>query len=129
MSQQNQKQLVVTDDEPDFRKFVRRVAEKAGWNVVECANGRELADMISVKPNPSLVILDLAMPEMDGFQSLDWLADNTPSVPVCIVTGGPLTDVKPVAGTVSGAKSHIRKTLSKPILIDDLREVLDFADF
>ena len=121
--------MIVTDDEPGFRRFVRKVAERAGWDVIECENGLELMEKIQEETNPSLVILDLVMPKMDGLQSINWLSEINNSIPICLVTGGPLEPTQ-TADVLAAAKDmRIRNMLKKPLRLSDLNDVLDFADF
>ncbi len=85
--------LVVEDDGPT-REMFRRILEKEGWKVAEAENGRiglkKLSEQI-----PTLVLLDLMMPEVDGFQFLTSMRENElwDSVPVVVVTSKDLTSV------------------------------------
>jgi PAS domain S-box-containing protein len=83
--------LLVEDDAPT-RDVLRRVLESAGYRVEEAENGR--AGLASVqRERPSLVLLDLMMPEVDGFAFLDELraAPATRDLPVVVVTAKELT--------------------------------------
>lgn len=61
------KTILVADDEADVRELIADVLETSGYNVVQAVNGREAFEKIaSVKPD--LVILDIRMPEMTGFE-------------------------------------------------------------
>ena len=108
----------MTDDEPGFRQFVRKVAERAGWEVIECENGLDLMEKIQKELCPTLVILDLVMPKMDGLESINWLSNNNSSIPICLVTGGPLepSQTKDVLGAAKDMK--IRNMLKKPLRLD-----------
>ncbi|MEO8611665.1 MAG: PAS domain S-box protein [Chloroflexota bacterium] len=84
--------LVIEDDEPT-RDMARRTLEKEGWTVSEAANGREgllkIADF-----EPDVILLDLTMPEMNGFQFITEMRKNVAwqRIPVIITTGKTLTD-------------------------------------
>jgi PAS domain S-box-containing protein len=84
--------LLVEDDEPT-REMMRRNLESQDWEVVEATNGREALDALDEQGVPAVVLLDLMMPEMDGF---DFLArvrlGDYPYVPVVVVTAKELTD-------------------------------------
>src|SRR5262249_54971535 len=58
--------LVVDDDEP-LRQLMRRILEREGFTVIEAENGRIALDRAN-ETTPGLVVLDLMMPEMDGFE-------------------------------------------------------------
>ena len=58
---------LVVDDDPDGRRMVGRMLEHEGWTVVEAENGRTALDRLEASL-PDLILLDLMMPEMDGFE-------------------------------------------------------------
>ena len=83
--------LVIEDDAP-MREMLRRTLEKEGWQVAEAQNGKvALEKMDSV--SPVLVLLDLMMPEMDGFEFMDALRQRGKSrhVAVIVITAKDLT--------------------------------------
>jgi signal transduction histidine kinase/DNA-binding response OmpR family regulator len=96
-------QVLVVDDDPKTREMLRRTLQKAGWTVAEAADGCEAIEALE-RAKPALVLLDLMMPGMDGFEVLERLhADETwREVPVIIVTAKDLTaeDVDRLNGRV-----------------------------
>jgi PAS domain S-box-containing protein len=84
--------LVIEDDEPT-RDMVRRTLEGVGCTVVEAENGRVGLERVMEDP-PSLILLDLMMPELDGFGFLEQLRDTPHSgkIPVVVTTAKDLTD-------------------------------------
>jgi CheY-like chemotaxis protein len=85
--------VMVVDDNPGDRKLLRRVLQGAGYNVNEAPSGTDALFAIQQDP-PDLLILDLMMPEMDGFALLENLRANeaTRHLPVVVVTAKELTD-------------------------------------
>ena len=83
---------LVVEDEADSREVLRRMLESEGWKVREAANGRDALAQLS-RETPSLILLDLMMPEMDGFELLDQLHANEKwrPLPVLVVTAKELT--------------------------------------
>jgi CheY-like chemotaxis protein len=75
-----------------MREMLRRMLEKAGWVVTEAANGREALARLA-ENRPHLVLLDLLMPEMDGFTFVEALRhqDAWRSIPVVVITAKDLT--------------------------------------
>src|SRR5262245_42637864 len=78
--------ILVVEDEPLQREHVSQALALAGWNVVEAANGREALRRMESE-RPAVILLDLIMPEMDGFEFLEELrrrpaAENTPVIVV-----------------------------------------------
>ena len=61
--------ILVVDDDPDIRESLREVLEDEGYDVACVGNGREALDYLkSSKPRPCVILLDLMMPVMDGWQ-------------------------------------------------------------
>ena len=85
--------IVIVDDMPDARRLIRRILQSQGEYVIfEASNGREAIELITYEL-PDLVILDLMMPEIDGFAVLDALKSDpqTSTIPVIVVTAKELT--------------------------------------
>ncbi len=91
--QSPQRNLLLVDDDEDSLTAMERYLEKAGWQTIKARNGREALEMLS-KTLPAAIILDLIMPEMDGFEFLQSLRsdEQLASIPVIVVTGKDPTD-------------------------------------
>ena len=87
-----QRVLVVEDDEAT-RDMLRRLLAKDGWQVVEAGNGREGLERLD-EAAPALILLDLMMPEMDGFEFMDGLRqrEGGAAIPVIVITAMDLTE-------------------------------------
>jgi CheY-like chemotaxis protein len=83
---------LVVEDDPGVRDVTRRMLELAGWNVIEAENGRVALDRLA-SSKPGVILLDLMMPEMDGFQFVGELRARREwsSIPVVVVTAKDLT--------------------------------------
>jgi CheY-like chemotaxis protein len=88
------KSILVVDDEPEMLELHARIleAQSQGYKVLRAQNGRQAMTLIR-QERPALVLLDLMMPEMDGFAVLDAMRDENliPGIPVIVVTGQVLT--------------------------------------
>jgi len=85
--------VVVVDDTSEARRLIRRILQSQGdFEIFEATNGREAIELVS-KERPDLVILDLMMPEVDGFAVLDSLRSKpeTANIPVIVATAKELT--------------------------------------
>ncbi len=109
----NQKGILVIDDEEHIRKLLQRVLEEAGYGTVTAATGREALDKLSLG-NVSLVLLDIRMPELDGFQTLDLIREQS-NIPVIMLTVKKETKLIMDAQSL-GASDYI----PKPFLFKDL---------
>jgi signal transduction histidine kinase/CheY-like chemotaxis protein len=118
-------QVLVVDDDPKTRDMLRRTLQKAGWTVAEAANGCEALEALE-RVRPALVLLDLLMPGMDGFEVLERLnGDSTwREVPVIIVTAKDLTpdDVDRLNGRV--AKVLQKGAYQRRDLVRDIRAMI-----
>jgi CheY-like chemotaxis protein len=83
--------LVVEDDAPT-REMIGRMLAKEGWAVIGAENGRVALERVAEAP-PDLILLDLMMPEMDGFQFVTELRKREAwrSIPIIVVTAKDLT--------------------------------------
>jgi CheY-like chemotaxis protein len=85
--------VLVVEDDTDTRDMMRHSIEKMGIAVAETANGRLALSWLGDNPPPATILLDLMMPEMDGFAFLDALAGRAEwrEIPVIVVTAKQLT--------------------------------------
>ncbi|NEO87288.1 MAG: response regulator, partial [Spirulina sp. SIO3F2] len=85
--------ILIVDDSAMNREVLRRQIEKEGWAVEEAQHGRQALDLIQIH-QPDVILLDLMMPEMDGFQFLEALRENTDwqAIPVVVITAKDITE-------------------------------------
>ena len=91
---QNQKVLVI-DDDKDVRELLSRLLKDGGYRPIDARDGKE--GLERTKDEPALIILDLEMPRMDGFEFLDNYIKDVPEekrAPVLVFSGKDLTDVQ-----------------------------------
>jgi threonine synthase len=117
--------IVIVEDTTEARRLIRRILQSQGnFTILEAANGREGLELIQ-RELPDLVILDLMMPEMDGFTVIEALRSNqeTATIPVIVATAKELTpDEKNRLG------GHIQALMQKGDFLNDefLEEVKSF---
>jgi signal transduction histidine kinase/CheY-like chemotaxis protein len=82
-----QAEVLIVDDDPATREMLRRTVAKRGWTVVEAADGREALTRLE-QATPAIVLLDLMMPGMDGFEVLEAMCrkESWRDIPVIIIT-------------------------------------------
>jgi PAS domain S-box-containing protein len=87
------RQALVVEDDADTRELVRRTLDKDGWTIQEARNGLEALSCLE-RSRPDLILLDLMMPDMDGFEFLTELRQHPEwqSIPVVVVTAKDLTE-------------------------------------
>lgn len=85
--------ILVVDDDPEMVSLHSRLVESAGGRALEARGGREALAILE-RTRPDLVLLDLLMPDMDGFELMDVMRSQpaTRNIPVIVVTGQTLTE-------------------------------------
>src|SRR5215471_5123011 len=78
--------ILIIDDEESVRKSLADVMRDEGYEVVVAGSGKEGLDLV-LEAQPALVLLDIAMPEMDGVETLRRMKEIRPDMPVIMVTG------------------------------------------
>ncbi|MBM3776022.1 MAG: response regulator [Acidobacteria bacterium] len=116
--------VLIVDDSPAMRNFVRRVLEVSGFPVSECfqaGDGEEALEKLRAHP-VDVILSDINMPKMDGEQFLRRFSADTslkPTPVVVVSTDG--TDVRMQQMMALGAKGYVKK----PFQLETLREVLE----
>ena len=119
------RRVLVVEDEAATRRILRRMLIGEGWQVSEAENGRVALARLAEAP-PDLILLDLMMPEMDGFEFLSDLRRNPAlrDVPVVVVTAAELTEAD--HRRLNGAVERVlrKAAYSRDQLLDELRQVV-----
>jgi DNA-binding response OmpR family regulator len=112
------KKILVVDDEDDILQFLELVLREKGYDVVTAAGGQEALTRAQIE-KPDLVLLDIMMPQMDGWEVLKLLRvdEETASIPVAMLSAR--TEAKDrVQGLQEGAVDYI----CKPFALQELLE-------
>ena len=113
--------ILVVDDEARMVRFIQLNLEHDGFQVISAYNGREALDQVRSQL-PNLVLLDVMMPDLDGFEVLKRIRDHS-SVPVIMLTAKGEEDDR-VRGLELGADDYITKPFSPRELVSRVRAVL-----
>ena len=114
--------ILVVDDESRMRKLVRDFLEREGFEVLEAGDGVEAMDLFYEEKEVALVILDVMMPKMDGWQTLREIR-QTSQVPVIILTARS-EERDELQGFKLGVDEYISKPFSPKILVARVEAVL-----
>ena len=106
--------ILVVDDDADVRGLVRELLERAGALVREASDGRE-ALRVLYSARPEVIVLDVTMPELDGWQTLERIRDLT-DTPVLMLTARD-TELEKVRGLRSGADDYVTKPFGRQELL------------
>ena len=114
------KKVLIIDDEKMIRLTTGILLKKEGINVVEAVNGFEGLKKVASE-NPDLILLDIMMPAMDGWEVLDHLQNNesTSSIPVIIFTAGDFIEAEKKA-----KEKNVHGIIRKPFRLDKMLEII-----
>jgi GAF domain-containing protein/DNA-binding response OmpR family regulator len=117
--------VLIVDDDPDFRRLLRRLLDQNGYTVAEAGDGREAIALLH-EATPGVILLDLMMPEIDGFEFIAEMRRREAwrTIPVIVITAKDLT-----AEEHRRLKGSVERVLQKgaynrDALLSDVREMV-----
>jgi CheY-like chemotaxis protein len=117
--------VLVVEDDAGLREMMRRTLENGGWAVIEAANGRVALERL-IEQRPELILLDLMMPEMDGFQFLEEVRTHEEwrSIPIVVVTAKDLTEEDHRRLSTSVARVLQKGLYSREEMLREVRDLV-----
>jgi len=112
--------ILLADDDKAVRKALGRVLETEGFDVLTAENGGEAVREFLAEC-PDLVLLDLKMPEKDGWEAFDLIERLHPFVPVIVITARPHQYNRAV---MAGIDALMEKPLDMPLLMETINRLL-----
>jgi two-component system sensor histidine kinase ChiS len=116
--------VLIVEDDPDARKVLSLILKLDGYQISTASGGKEALDAMATLV-PDLILLDVMMPGMDGYQVCEWVRSNpaTARVPVVMLSGK--ADPESVAhGLEVGADEYLAKPIAPSTLTAELKKVL-----
>ncbi len=117
--------ILVAEDEKDIRELIAFTLRFAGFDVLTATNGAEAVEVAEAE-KPDLVILDVRMPKMSGYEACRRLKENpqTARLPVVFLSAkGQDSEIQ--QGLASGAEEYILKPFAPDELIQQVRDILN----
>lgn len=120
-NEKNMKMIMIVDDERDFRDMVCLLMEKMGYKVIEAENGKVCLEKLKKGHIPDLILLDIMMPEMNGWETFDRIKENTfwEDIPIVFLTVRK-DDIAKNTGKFLG-----EDYITKPFDVTDLKRRID----
>jgi len=124
LKRKRRKKIMVIDDNKEVIELVEMILEVEGYKVIGVSNSLDAYNM-AVKTKPSLIILDVMMPKMDGWQVLEKIKENpsTGVIPVILLSVRAEMEFK--KGIETGVEAIMRKPFEPVELIEAVRKILE----
>ena len=113
---------MVVDDEPRMRKLVKAYLEKNDYEVIEAGDGEEALDLFYAQKDMALIILDVMMPKLDGWQVCREIRSNS-KIPIIMLTAKD-DEQDELLGFELGVDEYVSKTASMKILMARVEAIL-----
>lgn len=126
-NQQREKEpvILIVEDEQINMMFIKRLLGRYKCNLIEANNGKEAVARVKKHPHIDIVLMDIRMPGMDGFQAIELIKDLNPSIKIAAVTAyGSASDRE--ACLASGCVEYIAKPFNSKDLLSMLRRVMQW---
>ncbi len=118
--------ILVVDDDPAIRKLNRSILEHSGYDVLEAEDGQEALQVLSSGEAPmavDLIITDINMPKVDGFEAIASFQKEYPSIPVIVLTG--IADREVVTSFLrQGVTDYLVKPIDVRILVASVTDAI-----
>jgi two-component system KDP operon response regulator KdpE len=121
------KKILVVDDAPAMVRLIERILSKVGYEVITSSNGQEALKLL-FSHKPDLVLLDVVMPTMDGWQTCSRIRDVSSTVPIIMLTGQHKTEADVVRGLEYGADDYLLKPVGNQELVARVQAMLRRAE-
>ncbi len=120
--------ILVVDDEDDILKLLRKILEAEGFKVVEARDGEEALTRVR-ETRPNLVVLDLNLPKVDGFEVCDTIKKDAElkAIPVIMLTAAYDKVEHAERGLVLGADEYVVKPFLREVLLHNIKRLLNRA--
>ena len=121
--------IMVVEDNIDEAKLIEMILEPEGYEVVTALNGNDAKEKMKIDI-PDLIVLDVMMPEMDGFAFCSWIRsnENYKDISVILLTGVAkhILDTKyPLDGVMrADADNYLEKPIKPEVLLDSIAKLL-----
>jgi DNA-binding response OmpR family regulator len=117
---------MIVDDDPALIRLIDQILTRKGYEVLKASSGREALRLLFAE-KPDLVLLDVVMPGMDGWQTCSRIRDVS-DVPIIIITGKRNSEDDIVCGLEFGADEYLLKPVGNKELVAMVRAVLRRAE-
>jgi len=129
MAESKKKCILVVDDEPDIVTLIKSRLEANGYEVISAYNGKDGYEK-AVESNPDMILLDLMMPIMDGYEAGRKLKDNpkTKDIPIILFTAASAEEVAKKGADTIEAIDYVVKPFDDAALLFLINRIADITE-
>ncbi|TET46346.1 MAG: response regulator transcription factor [Dehalococcoidia bacterium] len=121
------KKILIVDDDPSMVGLISQVLSSKGYEVLESNNGQDALRLL-YSQKPDLVLLDVVMPIMDGWQTCSRIRDISAAIPIIMLTGQRKTEEDVAQGLDYGADEYLIKPVGNKELVARVQAMLRRAE-
>lgn len=117
---------LIVDDDPGVRRFLRKLLEKEQFEVFEASNGNDCMDVFQ-KASPSVVLIDIVMPEKDGITAIQSIRNKNKETKIVAISGGALfiPETYLDEALLAGADYAFKKPFDRNVLIATIKDAVN----
>lgn len=118
--------ILIIDDDIQFRTMLRKMIERNGYEVIEASDGKEGVKLYWKKPT-DLIITDLIMPEKDGIETIQELKKDFPDIKIIAISGGGRLGPQDYLhlAKMFGSQRTLTKPIELSVILKAIEEILE----
>ena len=127
MQPENAEKILIVDDEKDIRKLVGIYLKRQGYQILEAENGKQAIDLVRENSDIDLIIMDIMMPVMNGYEAAKMIRsldrEDSKVIPIIAMTANAFTEDK-MRAKEAGMDEHIAKPVDGKLLVKVINELV-----
>ena len=127
MQPENAEKILIVDDEKDIRKLVGIYLKRQGYQILEAENGKQAIDLVRENSDIDLIIMDIMMPVMNGYEAAKMIRsldrEDAKAIPIIAMTANAFTEDR-IKAKEAGMDEHISKPIDMKLLVKIIHELV-----
>lgn len=123
MNEMEQKTVLIAEDDEDNFFFLKVSIRSENFKIIRARNGREAVEVLKINPEVRLILMDLKMPDMDGFEATRIIKQLRPDLPIVAVTAYAMTGDE-IKTYEAGCDGYLSKPFTREQILDTIYQFL-----
>ena len=127
MQPENAEKILIVDDEKDIRKLVGIYLKRQGYQILEAENGKQAIDLVRENSDIDLIIMDIMMPVMNGYEAAKMIRsldrEDAKVIPIIAMTANAFIEDR-MRAKEAGMDEHIAKPVDRKLLVKVINELV-----